>query len=267
MEKAYVNKLSNFNYLIGLIAIFAGVYSQYFFHGYGIIPQLAIVYGIPVLIAGIVLGRPILKRAFKNNKIGFSYSIAFFGIAVVLTYIIIVATLYFISQINPEWLLPLDQPLPFLEISSNYAWLMIVISMLVIGPAEEFLFRGFVFGGMLRLFRHRHWLYSAFLSSVIFALAHLYYFFIFGLISFIFFFDIVAIGMALAIAYYYSKGNLVAPAFIHGFFDATDFLGIATATHVGILLRILMAILGLIVAFYLIIKYLIGKVAALKFEQ
>lgn len=65
----------------------------------------------------------------------------------------------------------------------------------------------------------------AFLSSVFFAAVHLYYALTYGVASLIPFVDIVAIGMALAITYYHSGGNLLIPALIHGVYDATGFFG------------------------------------------
>lgn len=263
MNKSHAKTLSSVHYFIGLVAILAGVYSQYFFHSFGFIPQLLVVYGIPIIVVSSIMGKSILKRAFRNNSEGFSYSIAYFGIFVVLSYLAVVAFIYLVSQTHPQALNSLEKPMPFLNISPRFAWTMVAVSMVVIGPAEEYLFRGYIFGGMLRVYKNWHWLTAAFLSSVLFAFAHLYYFFVFGLVSVIFFIDIIAIGMALAIAYYYSKGNLLAPSLVHGFFDATGFLSIATTSNIGVFLRLLLALLGLLIAFYLLIKFLAGKISLL----
>jgi len=259
-----IKSISTFDYFLGLIVIFGGVYSQYIIHGLGVVPQLLLVYGIPVLVISLILGKSIWRKAFKNTSKGLSFGIAYFGVFVVLSYLAVVALIAIISLYYPQALMPLGKSLPFLEIPSGFAWIMIAVSILIIGPAEEYLFRGFVFGGMLRIFGSSHWVTWAFASSVLFALAHLYYFFIFGLVSLIFFIDIVAVGMALAFAYYLSRGNLVAPALIHGFFDATDFLNIATGTYIGLLLRLLMAVVGIFFAIYLGSRYLYHRAKSVK---
>jgi hypothetical protein len=58
----------------------------------------------------------------------------------------------------------------------------------------------------------------------------------------------------MAVTYYVSGGNLFIPALIHGVYDATGFLGIATSSAVGVTLRGLMLLIGLIVALLLLIQ-------------
>jgi hypothetical protein len=60
--------------------------------------------------------------------------------------------------------------------------------------------------------------------------------------------------MAMATTYYLSGGNLFAPALIHGAYDATAFVGVATSTSVSLGLRAFMILLGIIVAFLLYIQ-------------
>jgi len=259
--------LSTFDYILGLIVIFGGVYSQYFIHGFGVFPQLILVYGIPVLAVSWLLGRKIGRRAFHNTGKGMEYGMAYFGIFVVLSYLATVFLISLFSQADPGALIPLNKALPFNEISPGLAWIMVAVSMILIGPAEEYLFRGFVFGGLLRIFQGRHWIALALVSSVLFALAHAYYLIIFGLASVIFFLDIVAVGMALAFAYYFSRGNLVAPALLHGFFDATAFLNVATGSNIGLLLRLLLIIFGLLLAFYLAARYLLSSTGNTQAKQ
>ena len=45
-----------------------------------------------------------------------------------------------------------------LEISPSAALVMVAVSFLIIGPAEEFLFRGFMFGGLLSITKGRYWM-------------------------------------------------------------------------------------------------------------
>jgi hypothetical protein len=52
----------------------------------------------------------------------------------------------------------------------------------------------------------------------------------------------------MAATYYMSHGNLVIPALIHGIYDATGFLGVATSMSIGLALRAVFIIIGLILA-------------------
>jgi membrane protease YdiL (CAAX protease family) len=131
---------------------------------------------------------------------------------------------------------------------------MVGISFLVVGPAEEYLFRGFVFGGLLSLFENRRWLTLSLASSVFFAAVHLYYGLVYGVASAIAFTDLVTFGMAMCVTYYLSGGNLLLPAVIHGAYDATGFLGVATSSQIGTVLRVLMMLIGIAVALSLFIN-------------
>jgi membrane protease YdiL (CAAX protease family) len=60
--------------------------------------------------------------------------------------------------------------------------------------------------------------------------------------------DLIAFGMAMAATYYVSGGNLVVPALIHGAYDATGFIGVATSGFIGDELRGIMIMVGVFVA-------------------
>jgi membrane protease YdiL (CAAX protease family) len=101
---------------------------------------------------------------------------------------------------------------------------------------------------MLSFFKNRHWLTIALVSSVFFAAAHLYYAVVYGVASLVQFVELIAFGMAMAATYYVSGGNLFAPALIHGAYDATAFIGVATTLIIGAELRGVMILIGIIVA-------------------
>jgi membrane protease YdiL (CAAX protease family) len=90
-------------------------------------------------------------------------------------------------------------------------------------------------------------------SSVLFAAVHLYYALTYGVASLIPFLDIIAIGMALAITYYRSGGNLLIPALIHGAYDATGFMAVAASPRIGIELRGVLILAGVIAAVIMIV--------------
>jgi membrane protease YdiL (CAAX protease family) len=148
----------------------------------------------------------------------------------------------------------LEQPNPELDVSPYFAWILVGVSLLAVGPAEEYIFRGFVFGGLLDIFKNRNWLIPALVSSLLFGAAHLYYAETYEVASLVPFVELVTFGMAMAGTYYLSGGNLFAPALIHGAYDATAYVGVATSTSVGDDLRAFMIVLGVIVAFVMYIQ-------------
>ena len=76
----------------------------------------------------------------------------------------------------------------------------------------------------------------------------------YGLASLVQFADLVTFGMAMACTYYLSGGNIFIPALIHGVYDATGFLGVATSSGIGALLRETMLLIGLIFSLALFIQ-------------
>jgi hypothetical protein len=167
--------------------------------------------------------------------------------------------LLIIAVIDPSALNLLNRPNPVLNIPPDYAWIMVVFSMLVVGPVEEYIFRGFIYGGLLDLFKNQHWLSLAFVSSILFAAVHFYYIAVYGIASIVLLTNLVFFGMAMAATYYFSGGNLVIPAIIHGVYDATGFIGVATSLDIVIILRGAMILLGVIVAIVLFVKSLLKR--------
>jgi membrane protease YdiL (CAAX protease family) len=235
-------------YFTGLAIIFLSAYSQYFVEGYGPITGALVVYGIPIIWISVFYGPEILSRAFKNNSLALKYGIGYFGAFALLGSIISGIIIVVLTALDPNALESLNHANPVLHVPRKLAWIMVFVSLVFIGPAEEYIFRGFVYGGLLKLFHNHHWIFLAFISSVLFAVVHLYYLVIYGLASLIPFVEIVTIGMALGFAYYLSGGNLLIPSLIHGAFDATGFIAEAISEEVGITLRFSMILVGLLVA-------------------
>jgi len=245
-------------YVLGLVIVFVAVYSQYLFQYLGVhlglIVGSLLVYGVPVLAITLLWGTAIIRRFFKNTYSGLKLGLGLFGVFTVLGIVLAVVILVFLVALDPSTARLLDKPNPVLNVSRDFAWIMVGVSLLVTGPAEEYIFRGFVFGGLLDVFKNRHWLILAFVSSLLFSATHLYYAVVYGPASLVQFADLVTFGMAMAATYYLSGGNLFAPALIHGAYDATAFVGVATSTSVGGGLRAFMILLGIIVAFLLYIQ-------------
>ena len=249
-------------YVLGLVIIFAAVYSQYLIPYFGVhlepvpglIFGLLLVYGVPILAITLLLGTTIIRRFFKNTYSAIKVGLGLFGAFTVLgLFLSIVITIVLVALYPPTTKL-LEQPNPALNVSPDFAWVMVGVSLLVTGPAEEYIFRGFVFGELLDIFKNRNWLILAFVSSILFSAAHLYYAQTYEVASIVQFTELVTFGMAMAGTYYLSGGNLFAPALIHGAYDATAFVGVATSTSVGDGLRGFMILLGVIVAFLLYIQ-------------
>jgi membrane protease YdiL (CAAX protease family) len=250
------SSLSIGKYLIGLLAIYATAYSQYFLPSLNLVLSLLYVYGIPIVIVGIFWGRYTLRRFFNRMyaavKYGFASYGGFTGLSYILTFIIILLIIIF----DPSALNILNNPNPVLNTTPENAWIMVWVSLLVVGPAEEFIFRGFLFGGLLNILGNRHWISLAFLTSILFAAAHLYYALQYGIVSVIMFTQLIAFGMAMAVTYYLSNGNLLIPSFIHGLFDATGFLTTAVSLDFGATLRLQLFYVSLAVLGALLVQHL-----------
>jgi uncharacterized protein len=241
-------------YLLGLAVVLICAYVQYVVTGLGLILGMLVVYGIPIVVLSLLWGSTIISRAFKNGLIALRLGIGFYGAFTGLGIIVSVVLLIIILVLNPSAVNLLNTPNPVLQVSPSLALLMIFVSILIVGPAEEYLFRGFIYGGMLSLSGNKHWFSLAFLSSLVFAAAHLYYALTYGIASLVLFSELVCFGMAMAATYYLSGGNLLMPALIHGVYDATGFLSVVSL-DLAVTLREFMLILGLVVALGLLVQW------------
>ena len=240
------------SFLLAMLVIFAASYSQYLIHGISPVLDVFIVYGVPILVISLLAGREIARRSFNHNHLALKFGLGFYGAFTLLGTILGIAIYAVISQFDPSALNLLHNPNPVLHVSPESAWIMVLGSILVIGPAEEYIFRGFVYGELLKIFSDRHWISLALVSSLLFAAVHLYYALVYGLASLVQFADLVTFGMAMACTYYLSGGNIFIPALIHGVYDATGFLGVATSSGIGALLREIMLLVGLIFSLVLL---------------
>jgi membrane protease YdiL (CAAX protease family) len=246
--------ISKSAYLFGVLTIFVCVYSQYFILGLDEISGILLVYGIPILVTGFIWGRTIISKAVNQLYTALKFGLGYFGAFTVVAILVSTVILLVILIADPNSLNLLNTPNPVLPTSPKMAWLMVGLSFFVIGPAEEYLFRGFIYGGLLDIFRARHWLFLAFISSILFAGVHLYYALVYGITSLVMFADLIAFGMAMAATYYVSGGNLLIPAMIHGAYDASGFVGVATTIEASIILRGILTVIGIIVAFAIFIQ-------------
>lgn len=242
------------SYIAGLIIIFACMYSQYLGFHYGPILGMLIVYGVPISAVTLLWGTTIIRRFFHSTYSALKLGLGFFGAFTVLGILVAAVILYFLIVFNPAAIDLLSRPNPVLDVPPQFAWVMVGLSLLVVGPAEEYIFRGFMFGALLDIFKNRHWLTLAFASSLLFGAAHLYYAIVYGLASLVQFTSIITFGMAMAATYYLSGGNLLVPSLIHGAYDATGFIGVAISVDVGTRLRGYMILIGIITGIILLFQ-------------
>lgn len=246
-------------YLIGLSIIFASAYSQYLFIDFGSLFALLIVYGIPVSVVSFLFGSVILRRAFNDTCTALKIGMGLFGVSSLGGILAASAIFSIIVMFDPKAVYLLHKPNPLLHVPPEYAWIMVWLSLVLVGPAEEYVFRGFVFGGLLSLSKNRRWLSLAFFSSLLFALAHLYYALVYGIASLAPFVELLSIGMGLAATYYLSGGNLLIPALLHGLYDATGFMTVALSSEIGFWLRVSMMGAGMIVALGLFARMMFSR--------
>jgi len=239
-----ITQLSKKHYVIGLVVIFLCVYSQYLVH-YGSIIGFLVVYGIPVLVVSVLFGKPLLSRARKNNEEAAKFGLGLFGLLIVIGLILSIIALGIITHFDPHAANLLNKPNPVLNVSSKVAWVMIPVSILVVGPAEEYLFRGFIYGGLLSISKGKNWVLLAAVSSVMFASVHAYYAVTYGVASVVPFIDLITFGFAMSVTYYWSGGNILVPALIRGVYDATSFLGVATTSQIGQAAQLAMIFVGI----------------------
>jgi membrane protease YdiL (CAAX protease family) len=251
--------LSTRGYFIGLSIIFASAYSQYLIKGFGPMLALLIVYGIPISVISFLFGSAILRAALRHTLTALKLGLSLFGIFSLSGILAGSAIFSFIVMLDPQAANLLNRPNPVLHVPPEFAWIMAWFSLIFVGPAEEYIFRGFVYGGLLSLFKNRHWLSLAFFSSLLFAVAHLYYALVYGIASLALFVELFLIGAAFAITYYLSGGNLLVPAILHGLYDASGFMGVAVSKEVGILLRMSLMGAGIVVALGLFARMLFSR--------
>lgn len=242
------------SYVIGLVIVFVCVYSQYLGVKFGLVLGTLIVYGVPIVTITLLWGTALIRRFFNRTLSALKVGLGYFGAFTVLGVFAATIILVVLITLDPKVSNLLNKPNPALDVSSEMAWVMVGVSLLVVGPAEEYIFRGFVFGGLLDVFKNRHWLTLAFVSSLLFGVVHLYYFIVYGIASLIQFTDLATFGMAMAATYYFSGGNLFAPSLIHGVYDATAYVGRATSQDVGLVLRGLMIFIGIVFALILLVE-------------
>lgn len=132
--------------------------------------------------------------------------------------------------------------------------LLAAFSLLVVGPAEETIFRGCAFGLLLDSSGWERWRRLGLIQAAGFGLAHLYYFYLLGPLGTVALVEIVGMGYGLGWAYYRSGGGLAGPIAVHGLWDSSTFLLLYPQTAVfGGLLKAL---------FFVLVLYSLAKIVS-----
>ena len=66
-ERFIRRHLGKTGFVVGLLVIFASVYSQYVIPSLNLVSGTLLVYGLPILVTGLIWGRTIISKAFKHT--------------------------------------------------------------------------------------------------------------------------------------------------------------------------------------------------------
>lgn len=145
--------LTKARYLLGVLIILGAAYSQYILGSLGTTIGFLVVYGIPVIVVSALWGRAMFRKAARNSWVAFRFGIGFYGAFTALGLIASYAILFILTNLDPAALDLLHKPNPVLNVSPQHAWIMVAVALAIIGPVEEYLFRGFAFAGLLSLWK------------------------------------------------------------------------------------------------------------------
>lgn len=252
-------------YFLALVYMLALFVAQDFLVQKNMVSPTLAVYILAVFILllppSIIMGKPILKHAFSNNRRALAVGLVAFSIGIILRNIIGKTILAFLVANYPQIAEAVQKPGPTIH---NYPlFAVILIFVLVVGPVEEYMFRGLIFGGALESFGKKHWLLLASLSSLLFALAHTNY--IRGYeIAFIYYLPILFVhGMVFSLTYYLSGGNLFIIAILHGLYNSTSSINALTHSSLGSWIQYSILMSGLLIFLYFSSEYYKKKTLAI----
>lgn|GEM_PF-1262653 len=219
-------------YLLASGVTVVGVLSQYVIPtswippGFaGFILGLLLVYGTGLAAFAWAFGAAPLRNSFRHSRRGLREGFRWYGIFGLLGLLsaLVLAVLY--TAFDPRYPALIGRSTPVLQAGSQDPLFYIVFSFFV-GVVEETLFRGYLYGGLLRAAGTQRWAKGAVATSLVFTVVHVYYAMTYLEVSLLFYVRIFTLGLAFSFAYYRSGGNLWVIALLHGVFDATSFFGL-----------------------------------------
>jgi membrane protease YdiL (CAAX protease family) len=216
-------------YGVATVAMAAGVLSQYL-PGYPVISTFWMAevfsglttYGPGLAAFFLLIGTQPLRNAARRMSKATLEGLRWYGILGVASFLTVILLTILYSAFVPNLDHILSRNTPVDTTGAADPWLWIALSFLI-GLIEETLFRGFLFGAALMLFGTRRWRVHAVWTSSLFTGLHLYYGQTYGAESPLYYVQIFFLGLAFCYAYFYSGGNLLIVALLHGLFDAISF--------------------------------------------
>lgn len=84
-KKKFVEKhLGKTTFVAGLLVILVSVYSEYVIPGLNLVSGALLVYGVPILVTGLIWGRTIISKALRHIRTALKYGLGYFGFFTVL---------------------------------------------------------------------------------------------------------------------------------------------------------------------------------------
>lgn len=243
---------SVYRYALGVGITVLAIVSQYFVPEqwpatltvYGNLPgDLFVVYGIPVIAFALLIGGGPLRNWASHLRLASIEGLGWYGTLSLVALVVLAAMVLVYAAIDPSALGLLQRPNPALTQAAGDPFFWVGFSF-VVGAFEETIFRGWIFGFWRN--RTRRWMIPAVGSSALFASVHLYYGVTYGAAAPLIFPGLFLTGLAFAVTYQRSGGNLVVVALLHGASDATAFYTLVNDTG-GVALHYLLIFVGALV--------------------
>jgi membrane protease YdiL (CAAX protease family) len=216
-----------------------------------LIGSFAIAYGIPLTAFALLVGVGPLRHAVRGSGRGLLEGLRWYGLLTLLALFLSLIALVVIIALQPSAANALSRPTPIVRAAQADPWLWVALSF-VVGVVEETIFRGWIFGYWLTR-SPGNWRIHAAWTSVLFASVHVYYALTYGIVFVVPAIVLVLDGLAFALAFRDSGGNLVGVSFVHGWNDATAFVALALPT-LGLGLHYAVVLVGAILALVVYVR-------------
>ena len=233
-------------YAVASGLLVAGILSQYLVPAAWVLPGwggffegLLLAYGIGAAGFLVFVGVGPLRNYFRHNRAGAREGFRWYGILGILSFVVVVLLTIVYLAVDPRFdeLLTKSSPVAQAGASDPYFYMLFSIP---VGFIEEGLFRGWLFGSVLTLDGTARWRGHALWTTLVFTGVHVYYAQTYLEVSPLFYVQIFLLGLAFAIAYYKSGGNLLVVALLHASFDVISFASfvnqdVSLGAHYGLL--------------------------------
>ncbi len=233
-------------YAVASGLLVAGILSQYVVPAAWVLPGwggffegLFLAYGIGAIGFLVFVGIGPLRNYFRHNRAGAREGFRWYGILGVLSFVLVILLTVVYLAVDPRFEQLLTKSTSVAEAGASDPYFYMLFSIPV-GFIEEALFRGWLFGGALTLDGTARWRGHALWTTLVFTGAHVYYAQTYLEVSPLFYVQIFLLGLAFAMAYYKSGGNLLVVALLHASFDVISFASfvdqdVSLGAHYGLL--------------------------------